>query len=332
MTNPTCWIVTEGAIGMESQCRGLSEALGLEAVIKRVNPRLLWLMLPADRWPLPSLSLGRGSDKLEPPWPDLLISCGRKSVAYSLAIKRRSGGRTVTVHVQDPLMDTAAFDLVAAPHHDRVAGPNVIVTRGALHPITPAKLARAAERFRPLLAALPRPLVAVLVGGPNGRYRLTPGDMAGIANELAQLARRTGAGLAVTPSRRTGDEYLRILHEHLDGIGAFIWDGAGENPYLGMLALADYLLVTADSVSMVSEACATGKPVYVIELPGGSKRHRRFHEDLRSQGLTRAFSGTLERWSYEPLLDAEQVAAEVKRLLAKRPAPKIEATPAGNRL
>ncbi|MGO8865528.1 MAG: mitochondrial fission ELM1 family protein [Alphaproteobacteria bacterium] len=328
MTKPSCWIVTEGAAGMESQCRGLSEALGLEAVIKRVNPRLPWLALPSSWWPCPFRSLGSGSDRFDPPWPDILISCGRKSVAIALAVKRASGGRSFLVHVQDPLMNTAAFDLVAAPGHDRVKGANVIVTRGALHPVTPEKLGEAARHFRPLLAALPRPLVAVLVGGANGRDRFTPADAARIADQLVELARSTGAGLAVTPSRRTGAEYERILRERLKEVAAYLWDGSGENPYLGLLALSDYILVTSDSVSMASEACATGKPVYILELAGGSKRHRKFHDELREAGLTRPFEGRLERWSYAPLLDAEVVAAEVRRRLARRARAKIEAEPA----
>lgn len=331
-TSETCWIVTEGAVGMENQCRGVAEALGLEPVVKRVNPRLPWLMLPSGWWPRPFRSLGRGSDRLDPPWPDILVTCGRKSVPFSLAIKQASGGRTFTIHVQDPLMPTAAFDLVAAPGHDRVRGPNVVATRGALNAVTAAKLALAAERFRLQLAGLPRPVVAVLVGGPNGRWRLAPGDMAAIADRLAALARRHGAGLWVTPSRRTGAANERVLRERLDGVPALIWDGTGDNPYLGMLALADFILVTADSVSMVSEATATGKPVYVIELAGASRRQRRFHEELRRLGATRPFTGALERWSYEPIRDAERVAAEVKRLLARRPAAKIEAAAAENRL
>jgi len=317
---------------MESQCRGLAEALGLEAVVKRVDPRLPWLALPSSWWPVPFRSLGRGSDRFAPPWPDILISCGRKSVAIALAVKRASGGRTFLVHVQDPLMRTAAFDLVAAPRHDAVKGANVVATRGALHPITPQKLASAAAHFAPLLAHLPRPLVAVLIGGPNGRVRFQPRDAARIAAALVTLARTTGAGLAATPSRRTGRECERILRERLAEVGGYLWDGSGENPYLGLLALADYILVTADSVSMASEACATGKPVYVIPLSGGSKRHRSFHEALRKEGLTRPFAGVLERWSYAPLRDAHTVAAEVKRLLAGRARANIAVPRAQNRL
>lgn len=332
MTTPTCWIITEGAAGMESQCRGLAEALGLTPVYKRVNPRLPWLLLPVDHWPCPFRALGPGSDRLEPPWPDLIIACGRKSVAFTLAIKRASGGRTFTVYIQDPQIAPTAFDLVAAPHHDRVMGPNVMTTRGALHPVSAAKLTEAAAHFGNRLPALPHPLIAVLVGGPNGRNRLTPEDTAGIADMLAATARRYGAGLLVTPSRRTGAENERVLRERLKDVPAYVWDWAGENPYLGFLALADYILVTFDSVSMVTEACATGKPVYVIELIGRSRRHGRFHQDLSTDGITRPFKGELEQWRYEPIYDAARVADEVRRLLAERGAPKISTNDGENRL
>lgn len=331
MVVPSCWIITEGAAGMKNQCRGLAEALGLAPVFKRVNPRLPWLMLPSRFWPFPFLALRPNSDSLAPPWPQLVISCGRKSVPFALAIKRRNP-QTFLVHIQNPLTSPAAFDLVAAPFHDRIKGPNVITTRGALHAISQAKLAEAAERFRHHFDHLPRPLVAVLIGGPNGRYLLGPKEMAGIAARLADLSRRYGAGLVITPSRRTGKDNEAVLHRHLKDVPALIWDHGGENPYLGMLALADYILVTADSVSMVTEACATGKPVYVIELTGRSRRQERFHDDLTVDGITRPFTGTLETWHYEPIYDAERVAVEVKRLLGKREAPKMAATAGKNRL
>jgi uncharacterized protein len=325
MNRPSCWIITEGAVGMESQCRGLAEALGLEPILKRVDPRLPWLILPVRRWPFPFRALGPGSDRLAPPWPDIVIGCGRKSIPFSLAIKRASEGKTFIVHIQDPLTDPRAFDLVAAPEHDRVKGRNVISTRGALHPVSARKLAAAAAHFRARFAHLDRPYVAVLVGGPNGRNRLDTSDMTRIADDLAALSRRYGASLLVTPSRRTGAANEAVLRERLQDLPAFIWDGSGENPYLGLLALADYLVVTSDSVSMVTEACATGKPVYVIEVESRSRRHGRFHDDLGADGVTRPFDGTLENWSYEPIYDAGRVADEVRRLLESRRTAKIHA-------
>ena len=313
-----CWTVMEDVAGMASQCRGLAEALRLKPVEKKVSPRLPWLILPVDHWPWPFLALGPRSDRFEPPWPDILISCGRKAIPFALAVKRASGGETFIVHIQNPLISPAAFDLVAAPRHDRVRGENVVPTRGAVHQVTPAKLAEAAEHFGPRLAGLNRPLIAVLVGGPNGRYSLSPEDTRVIAARVADLARRHGGSLCVTPSRRTGRDNEAALREGLKDAPALVWDGTGENPYFGFLALADHILVTADSVSMISEACGTGKPVYVIDLPGGSRRQRRFHAALEAEGCIRRFADRLDTWSYEPILDAALVAAEVTRRMAAR--------------
>jgi mitochondrial fission protein ELM1 len=142
-----------------------------------------------------------------------------------------------------------------------------------------------------------------------------------LADRLAALARDHGAGLMVTPSRRTGTANEAILRARLAGLPAVVWDGSGENPYLGYLGLADHIVVTCDSVSMVSEAASTGKPVHVVELEGGSPKFRSFHAALRAEGVVRPFTGDLPSWSYRPLDDTQLVADEIRRRLAtKRPA------------
>ena len=298
---------------MENQCLGLAEALEIEPVVKRIRPRFPWTWLPAQLWFAPLAAPSRDGDDAAPPWPDLLIATGRQTAAISAAIGRLSHGRTFTVQVQDPRIDARRFDLVVAPRHDRLTGENVISTRGALHRVTPSRLAAEAERLAPALENLPRPLVAVLIGGSNRQYRMTRAVATALAEGLRGLARAHGAGLLVTPSRRTGNANESILRERLSGLTALIWDGTGENPYFGYLGLADYIVVTSDSVSMVSEACATGKPVYVFDLDGGSAKFRRFHEGLREDGVTRPFTGELEQWAYEPLADTAMVAAEIRR-------------------
>ena len=122
----------------------------------------------------------------------------------------------------------------------------------------------------------------------------------------------------ITPSRRTGEENLVILQDALCSTSAYIWDGQGANPYYGMLGLADVIITTCDSVNLVSEACSTGKPVMVIELPGGSDKFRRFHQAMRDDGMTRSFAGKLEQWNYAPLDDMRLVADRVKLMLGKR--------------
>lgn len=313
----TCWVVTDGKAGMESQCLGLAEALGIAPQIKRLQPRFPWSHLPPQLWALPLCGLSPSGDRLAPPWPDLLIATGRATVAPALAIKRRSPS-TIVVQIQNPRAGAALFDLIIAPAHDRMTGSNVLETTGALHRVTEERLAEAAEAFRDRFASLPRPLIGVLIGGANRQYRMSPANAERLGTLLAAAAKASGGGLAVTPSRRTGAENLKRIAAPLAGLGSGrwdIWDGAGDNPYFGILALADALIVTSDSVNMVTEACATGKPVHVFDLEGGSAKFDRFHEALRQKGMIRPFTGGLERWSYAPPDDMARAATAVRALL-----------------
>ena len=322
----SCWVLTDGKAGTENQCLGLAEALGLTPKIRRLPPPPLWRWLPASLWARlpPGLVLrilARAGDPVEPPWPRLLIASGKPSVGPAAAIRRLAKGQTFAVQVQDPRVDPGLFDLVAAPRHDHVRGVNVIETRGALHRVTPGKLAEASARFGAEFAALPRPLVAVLIGGTSNSYRMTRSAAIELARGLRQVCETAGAGLLVTASRRTGAENEKILRDALAGLPAAFWDGQGDNPYLGYLALADAIIVTEDSVSMTSEATSTGKPVHVAALPGGSPKFGEFHATLRADGATRPFAGTLETWSYEPIRDTVMVAQDVARRLGLNMAP-----------
>ncbi len=314
-----CWVLSEDKAGMVNQCLGLAEALGVEPVRKIVRARVPWRHLPPQLWFRALAAPGPGSDPLAPPWPDLLIATGRATVALSIAVRRAGGGRTFTVQIQDPRVNPGRFDLVVVPEHDRCRGDNVMVTRGALHRVTPERLSAEGARLAPALAHLPRPLVAVLLGGSNRYYRFDPGDADRLGDQLAALHRAHGVGVVVTPSRRTDPKALRELAARLPPRASVIWDGCGENPYFAYLALADYLLVTCDSVSMVSEAAATGRPVYVLGLRGGSRKFHVFHHSLERAGITRPFRGRLEHWEYTPLGDTGAVAAEVMRRLQSRP-------------
>ena len=318
MQDITCWVITDGKPGMENQCLGLAEALGVTPVIKRVRQRSPWRQLSPWFRLGKRFAAGPGGDRLEPPWPDLVIATGRHSVVPALSVARRSRGRCFTVQIQDPVISPRHFDLVVVPEHDRLRGANVLVTRGALHRVTAAKLAEAAARLGPLYDHLPRPRVAVLVGGDNGAYRLTPTIMGDLAEGLTHLAQDFGAGLMVTPSRRTGADNEAILRARMRGVPSVVWDGEGENPYFAFLGLADAIVVTCDSVSMVSEACSTGKPVYLVPLAGGSAKFAAFHEALMRAGIARRFDGGFATWSYAALDDTARVAAEVRRRLAAR--------------
>lgn len=317
----TCWVVSDGRAGIENPCLGLAEALGLVPVVKRVRLRSPWRQT-TPYLPLPGIgaALAPNSDRLAPPWPDLLISSGRQAVALSMAIGRRSP-RTVRVHIQNPGVPFDRFDLVSLPRHDGKHGANLVESRGAIHRVTAAKLEGAAVDFAHLAAPLARPLVAVMIGGSNRFCTLTPELMTGVADQLAALIRDQGVGMMITTSRRTGAENEAILRDRLAGLPVFIWDGTGPNPYFGMLGLADALIVTSDSVAMVSEAASTGKPVHVIDLPGNAPKFQRFHDRLRADGITRPFAGRLEKWTYAPMDDTAQLAARVQTLLDDQTGP-----------
>ncbi len=344
--NP-CWIITEGIAGTENQCLGVAEALGAAPIVKRIALRQPWKSLSPYLGFEQSWSFSPALKSESEPWPDLLIASGRKSIAAARYIKKMSAGKTFTVQIQDPRIDPSAFDLVAVPAHDPTRGDNVIVTTAAPNRITPARLEEARRQWAGPFEALNKPRVAVLIGGSSKAFEMTTAITHNLAAQLSAL----DASLMITTSRRTGAENEAILREVLcsnkkhalageglfdDGgeIPAFagmhkgqeggdhlyFYDGKGENPYFGMLGWADIILVTADSASMLSEACTCGKPVYVIGLePRGGKLHPRIdklHQNLKQSGCLRDFTGRLEPFSCTPLNDAALIAEAIRKKMS----------------
>ena len=306
------WILSEGYAGLQAQALGLAEAAGLTPVVRVLKPAGLWQRIPARLWPRPMSVV---ADALRAPMPDLAIGCGGMAGAV-LAALRKTGRRVV--QVQNPRMNVEKFDLVVANTHDELTGPNVIVARTALHRVTQARLTAEAEIWRERLAGLKRPLVAVLLGGNNGRYTLNPEVGSRLAAGLAAMARRDGVGIAVTPSRRTDPAVTELMRDALAPVGGWVWDFTGDNPYFGMLALADMIVVTQDSVSMISEASATAVPVMFAPLPGKSRRQGIFIDTMIKAGRVRPFEGKFALWPVKPLNDTPAVAAEMCRRLGLR--------------
>lgn len=312
-----CWIVTDGKAGTENQCIGVAEALGARPEIKRVGLRPPWSLLS------PYLGHERGwsfrGDSLSAPFPDLVLASGRRSIAAARYIRRKSGGQSYIVQIQDPRARYDDFDLVAVPAHDPARGANVFVMQAAPNRITPERLDQGIEDFAELFAALPAPRVAVLIGGDSKSHKLTPANLDNMIKALTNLARQ-GHSLMITTSRRTGADNVTTLQNALAGKSEHIyfWDGSGENPYHGMLGWADFIMVSADSVSMVSEAATTGKPVYILPVSGGSKRFHKFYDALFTADIVRPFVSTLKPYSYQKLQDAPNLAAEIKKRLAAR--------------
>jgi uncharacterized protein len=322
----TAWILTDGKAGDELPCLGAAEALGLAPELRRVRPRApySWLMPwgPIDPRERPSAR----SSPIAPPFPDLVIASGRRAVPALRHVKRASGGRTYTVFLKDPRTGPRSADFIWAPDYDRIRGPNVLTTLTSPHRITAARLAFARAEPDPRVAALPAPRAAVLAGGDSRHHRFTDADVARFTANLETLA-GTGVSLLMTVSRRTPPPLRAALLDLARRRGGFFWDGAGENPYIALLALSDAVIVTADSFNMVGEAAATGVPVLVFEPSGGHMKLKTFLDGLKTQGVVHDFDGHLVGERYPPVDATPIIAAAIeegfnrhRRGLAQAPA------------
>lgn len=307
---PQAWVLTDGKAGDESQCLGVVEALGLIPQVRRVAPRapFVWAMPygPID----PREAASRAGSPIAPPFPALVVASGRRAVPYVRALKRASGGKTYTVILKDPRTGTGAADLIWVAEHDRLRGDNVLVTLTAPHRISPARLQAARVHPDPRLAGLAAPRVAVLMGGDSRHHRFSTSDVARLMDGLTRLAGQ-GASLMITASRRTPTSLSEAAAALARAQGGFFWDGTGDNPYLDMLALADFVVVTADSTNMVGEAAATGRPVLVFEPSGGHPKLSAFLAGLAQQGVVHSFAGSLVGEAYPPLNSTPVIAAAI---------------------
>ncbi len=311
----SCWLLTDGKAGDETQGLGLAEALGLKAELRHVAPRKFyaWAMPygPID----PREAPDKPGSPLAPPFPDLAFAAGRRAVAYLRALKRLSRGHTFTVFINDPYGRLSFADVVVLPEHDRRRGPNVITAATPANRVSDAALDAARQTPDPWLDGLPKPRVALLLGGPSRHHRYGGREALELA-AIAKLLAAKGKGLMVTASRRTPARLLYALRAAV-GERAFIWDGTGDNPYLGILARADAILVTADSINMAGEAVATGKPVHFYEPSGGHRKIDAYLDELEELGAIRRWSGQLETWRYAPINATPALAAEIARRYRK---------------
>jgi hypothetical protein len=238
-------------------------------------------------------------------------------VPYLRHAKRASGGRTFTVFLKDPRTGARTADFIWAPDYDRLRGPNVLTTATSPHRVRPERLAACRATPDPRLGALPGPRVAVLVGGDSRHHRFTDADIRRFTADLTRLA-ESGASLMVTASRRTPPVLRSALADLTVRAGGFFWDGTGENPYTALLALADAIVVTADSFNMVGEAAATGAPILVFEPSGGHMKVTTFLEGLKKRGIIHVFHGRLDGERYPPVDATPIIAAAIEEGFARR--------------
>lgn len=307
-----CWAISDGAAGNERQAMALAAALGLHPVSIAIRLRQPWdalapRLLAGARNGIRQRSTGA---IMTPPWPGIAIGCGRRAALLTRALREWSEGHSYTVQILDPRIDSAAFDLVVAPRHDDVRGSNVIHSIGALNPVDPRWLAEGRMRFA-ALEDLPTPRTAVLLGASNRAQRLDAAWHDALLERLAARHATGGGSFLVTASRRTPDAAARRLRAAFAEWPGVFWAGEadGANPYAGILAWADRLVVSPDSVNMLSEACATGKPVYTFAPRPIVGKLAAFHRDLIGSGHLRLLdAGGASPVTPPPLAETAQIA------------------------
>lgn len=311
----TICILTDGKMGDIAQCLGVAERLGLRAESRIIAPRAPFAMLapwgPVD----PKDAADKPGSPLAPPFPDLAIASGRRAAPYLRALKAASRGRTLTLFLKDPRSGAGTADLIWVPEHDRLRGANVITTLTSPHRLSPERLAEA--RAMPAPWGEEGPVAALLLGGNSKDFIFSPADCARLAVELEQLA-ASGTRLVATASRRTPPALRSSITEVLARHRGWMWDETGENPYIAMLAKADFFIVTAESVNMLGEAASTGKPVLTFHSTGASRKIDQFLAGLQVQGAVRAFQGKAEAFSYEPMDSTPLIARHFASLFLAR--------------
>lgn len=302
-------IIAEDFAGMRSQGRGLAERAGFSWAFHPVviNKEKLVSRLPVRFWPH---ALGLFAPFNLAPSTRLIISVGGKGAVAGAALGKHYG--LPVVQIQHPRAKLSPFALVVASQHDRLVGPNVLSVRTAMHDVTPARLDQAVGQWQERIRAGAQQVLGVLIGGSNGRYRLEEAEAVALSDELAAFMRLTNARCVLTPSRRTSRRALAVFQERLAPLGAVVMEGdGGENPYMGVLACSDVLAVTQDSVSMMSEAVATEKPVCILPLKGRSSRIERFVTILEKAGRVQSSLRNISFMPCERLDDTTLAADEI---------------------
>jgi len=313
--SPITWVLTDGRTGHDHQALGVAEALGWPFAIKQIRynvlARLPNRLLGRHRW-----GVARPAwPALAPPWPDLVISAGRRTVPVARWLRRHAADAFL-VHLMWP-GSVSDLDLVAVPEHDRVRDrPGLMHTLGTPSPVTPARLAAAAAALEPRLKHLPHPRIACLVGGSRHLRRFRPEDAEALARRLNRFAHAHHGSLLITTSRRTGRACEQALARAIEVPHLLDRFGSREVLYLGMLGSADAVVVTPDSASMCSEACTTGKPVFLDTANGASSgKLTRLHRRLEQLGYVRPLGAPWPSTVPPPLDPAGSVADAIKHLL-----------------
>ena len=303
-------LLTEGMHGMISQVEGMAKALNVEYSHKIVRLGFPWKMIPPKFTPISDIVL---KDKIylkEKEAVDLIISCGRKSVIPSIILKKKNP-RVFTIHIQDPKVNFENFDAIIAPEHDDLSGSNVYSSKGAIHYITETEIIEAKEYLMKKINS--EKIVSLILGGPNKYYSFDRGQLLEIFNQIKSNFISKGYKAIVVPSMRTPQESIELARQEMSSFG-YVVDRVDKQAYLSAYALGNYIVVTCDSTSMISEAATSGKPVFVAHMKSKKNNHRfkKFFKLYKEMGIIRDLGEKIETWTYNKHNEAERLASVIR--------------------
>jgi len=303
-------LLTEGMHGMISQVEGMAKALNTQYSHKIVRLSFPWNLMPPKFTPISNIIL---RDKIyieKNETPDLIISCGRKSVIPSIFLKRKNS-KIFTIHIQDPKVNLRNFDVIVAPEHDNLKGDNVYSSKGAIHYITEEEISKAKQYLSDKIKS--EKTVSLILGGPNKYYSFDSDQIINIFNQIKSIFVSNGYKVIVIPSMRTPKKIIDLAIKEMETCG-YVVNKVDKQAYLSAYALANYVIVTCDSTSMISEAATSGKPIFVahIKAKKNNYRFKRFFELFKQMGITRDLGEKVETWTYNKHNEAQRIALELK--------------------
>ena len=305
-------LLTEGMHGMISQVEGMAKALNAEYSHKIVRLSFPWNLIPPKFTPISQIALKNKNYLNEGEIPDLIISCGRKSVIPSILLKKKNPN-IFTIHIQNPKVNSKNFDAVIAPLHDKYFGPNVFNSEGAIHYITYEEIQAAKNYLVDKIKS--NKIVSIILGGPNKYYSFSNNQLMEIFNSIKNTFIDKGYETIIVPSLRTPKTIIELAKKEMSKFGHVV-DLVDKQAYLSAYALAEYIVVTCDSISMISEASSSGKPIYVAHMKPKKDiyRFKRFFELFENMGIIKNnISPLLDKpWTYKKHNEAVKIADKLK--------------------
>ena len=305
-------LLTEGLHGMISQVEGLAKALDLDYFHEKIELNTPWNLVPPSLTPSKKFVFKNEISKDY----DLIISCGRKSVIPSIVLKKNCNKKVINIHIQNPKVSLQNFDFVVVPDHDSVDGPNVLISKGAIHYLTIDEINNAKDYLVNKIEK-GKDVITLILGGPTKYYNYSKEHISEIFSKINKQILEKNLQLILIPSNRTPENIIQFAKEYFSK-NSLIIDTVDKQAYLSSLSLAKYIIVTCDSSSMISEAALTEKPIYVAMIPAArsDKRFQKFRNLLESMNIIRKLEDEINTWSYEKLDETNRIARIIKEKLS----------------